>query len=248
MVSPLTAIAALLVGALVGLTGIGGVFLVPLLLVVEGRPVHQVVGTLLLSFACAQTVGVGLYAQRGAIDWRTTLWLCAGAVPCAPTGAALSTALHPGLLRWLLAGFLALAGARILYDALWPAAAPPPRQRQLPSPLLVALGALIGLAAGLLGVGGPILLGPLLLMLGIPVATAVGINQVIGLVSSAAGAAGHLWLGDVDVALALVLTGCLLVGIGIGAQLARWLRPARLRSLLGLVCLAVAPLVGLSAR
>jgi uncharacterized membrane protein YfcA len=243
MVSPLTAVAAVLVGVLVGLTGIGGVFLVPWLLVVEGRPVHQVVGTLLLSFAGAQTVGVGLYARRGAIDWPTTLWLCAGAVPGAPVGAALSTVLPAGGLRLLLAGFLVLAGGRILYDARHPPAAPPAERPQLPRQLLVPLGALIGLAAGLLGVGGPIVLGPVLLLLGTPAATAVGINQVIGLVGSAAGAVGHCWLGTVDVSLALALTACLLVGIAVGAQLARWLRPARWRGLLGLGCLALAPLV-----
>lgn len=244
MASPLTATAALLIGALIGLTGIGGVFLIPLLLVVEARPVHQVVGTLLLSFAFAQTVGVGMYARRGAIEWRTTLLLCLGAVPCAPLGASLSVALPPGTLRVLLAAFLVLAGVRILYDGRRPAVERP--RRQLPAPLLVALGALIGLTAGLLGVGGPIILGPVLLLLGTPVATTVGINQVIGLVSSAAGAAGHLLFGEVDVPLALLLTSCLMVGIFLGARLARRVAPARLRGLLAVVCLAVAPLVGLS--
>jgi len=81
--------------------------------------------------------------------------------------------------------------------------------------LLIAIGVLVGFLSGLLGVGGGVLLTPILMMIGIrpSVAAASGVNAIVA--TSSSGLAAHFRLGNVDLKLGSVL---LLGGVG-GASL-----------------------------
>ncbi len=84
--------------------------------------------------------------------------------------------------------------------------------------LLVAVGAVVGLLSGLLGIGGGFLLTPILMMIGVPptVAAASGTNAIVA--TSSSGVAAHFRLNNVDLKMgALLLVGGL-AGSGVGVQ------------------------------
>lgn len=89
---------------------------------------------------------------------------------------------------------------------------------------LIAIGGIIGLLSGLLGVGGGFLLTPILMMVGIPptIAAASGTNAIVA--TSCSGVAAHFRLHHVDLRMgAILLTGGL-AGSGLGVHIVRWLR------------------------
>ena len=85
--------------------------------------------------------------------------------------------------------------------------------------LLLALGGGVGLLSGLFGVGGGFLMTPLLILIGIPPAVAVGTeaNQVVA--ASVSGALAHWRRGNIDVTMGVVL----LAGGFVGSSLGVWL-------------------------
>jgi uncharacterized membrane protein YfcA len=82
------------IGVSIGLVGIGGVFLIPLL-VWSGLPLETAIGTSLVTFTVTGVIATVIYAQGGAVDWRATLLTSAGSLVSGTLGAKLSTVL-PG--------------------------------------------------------------------------------------------------------------------------------------------------------
>jgi uncharacterized membrane protein YfcA len=77
-------IAGLLVGFLVGMTGVGGGSLMtPILVLLFGVSPGTAVGTDLLFAALTKTVGTAVYGRRQSIDWKIVRRLAAGSVPAA---------------------------------------------------------------------------------------------------------------------------------------------------------------------
>lgn len=90
---PLYSLSGLLVGALVGITGVGGGSLMtPLLVLAFGVHPATAVGTDLLYAAVTKTAGTAVHGMHGRVNWRIVGCLAAGSVP-----AALLT-------LWLMAG------------------------------------------------------------------------------------------------------------------------------------------------
>jgi len=82
MVDPLYAISGFVVGALVGMTGVGGGSLMtPLLILLFGVHPATAVGTDLLFAASTKTVGTAVHAAARTIDWVLVGLLAVGSVP-----------------------------------------------------------------------------------------------------------------------------------------------------------------------
>jgi len=72
------------VGAIVGLTGMGGGSLMtPLLILLFGVHPLTAVGTDLLYAAVTKTAGTAIHSNKGNVDWRVAGLLAAGSVPTA---------------------------------------------------------------------------------------------------------------------------------------------------------------------
>ena len=70
------------VGALVGLTGMGGGSLMtPLLILLFGVHPLTAVGTDLLFAATTKTAGTAIHSKNGNVDWRVAGLLAAGSLP-----------------------------------------------------------------------------------------------------------------------------------------------------------------------
>ncbi|PNB52521.1 hypothetical protein C1X73_33095, partial [Pseudomonas sp. FW305-130] len=75
-------LAGVLVGLLVGLTGVGGGSLMtPLLVLAFGFHPATAVGTDLLYASATKSVGTVVHGWRGTVDWRVVARLAAGSVP-----------------------------------------------------------------------------------------------------------------------------------------------------------------------
>lgn len=135
------------------------------------------------------SIGAWRFGRAGATPWRTLGWLLAGSVPAAFAGGRVHL---PGR------AYLVLLGATLLVASarLWL-----PKDRELAdrardvppaAAWLFAVGAALGLLAGLTGIGGGIFLTPVLILAGweSPRRTA-GAAVTFILLNSLAGLAGH---------------------------------------------------------
>src|SRR6202451_1004332 len=81
-INPLYSLSGLVVGLLVGLTGVGGGSLMtPLLVLVFGIHPSTAVGTDLLYAAATKTVGTGVHGYKRTVQWSIVGRLAIGSVP-----------------------------------------------------------------------------------------------------------------------------------------------------------------------
>ena len=243
----LHAVAGLLVGLLVGLTGVGGGSLMtPLLVLLFGVSPQTAVGTDLLFASTTKTVGSSIHGWRDTVDWKIVRRLATGSVPASLlTLWALSYYGHIGksaqhVILIVLAALLLLTAVTVTYQKKLIAIA---RRRDPLEPqgwvvvLTVVLGAVIGVAVSISSVGAGAIGVTALLMLypRLPIARIVGSDIAHAVPLTLIAGAGHWYIGDVDG----VLLGNLLVGsipgVIVGSLIATRARDSVLRSLLAMV-------------
>jgi uncharacterized membrane protein YfcA len=110
-------LAGLLVGALVGLTGMGGGAVMTPLLIFLGIPATTAVGTDLAFSAFTKTLGAWRHHSLSHVNYRIAFWLAAGSVPAAVLGVLTLKQLQnamgddvDGLIQALLGASLVLVG------------------------------------------------------------------------------------------------------------------------------------------
>ena len=80
----LTGLAGLLVGTIVGVTGVGGgALMTPILVLLFGIAPQTAVGTDLLYAAITKLFGVGVHQQHNSVDWVVVRRLASGSLPAA---------------------------------------------------------------------------------------------------------------------------------------------------------------------
>lgn len=233
------------VGAIVGLTGVGGGSLMtPLLVLVFGIHPATAVGTDLLYAALTKAGGTVAHGRKGHIDWAITGRLALGSIPAAaltiwvlaqlPKGSnTIGAIISNGLGFALMLTAIAILFGRRLRAYAATHEESPLRQRHLPV-ITVAVGAILGVlvtissvGAGALGVAALFFLYPSLSpvrIVGSDVAHAVPLTLVAGL--------GHWLLGSVDWALLGALLLGSLPGIWLGSHVSAKVPEHILRRLL----------------
>ena len=237
---------ALLVGALIGAVGVGGVLLIPALHLLQPLSIQAAMATALFTFIFTGIVGTYLFQRRGSIDWRITRPLCAGGALFGFLGAWVNGQLDARWLTYALALLIIAAG---LYTVFGSNVARTPRfgdQPRRQAALLFGIGALTGFGSGLTGVGGPALAVPMMVLSGFPALPAIGASQVIQILAAASGSVGHLASGVIDLRLAAQLTLFEVAGVWFGAKLAHAVDARLLRLAVGILCAGVG--VGLLAK
>ncbi|OZA98564.1 MAG: hypothetical protein B7X59_05725 [Polaromonas sp. 39-63-203] len=228
--------AGLVVGLVVGLTGVGGGSLMtPLLIFVFGVKPHLAIGTDLLFAAFTKLGGTVQLTRKRAVDWRIVLQMAAGSIPASLVTLAALQRLGPAspatttLMTTTLGLALLLTAAATFYKVLrgkaTPASIAPELLAQATRPrhwaLPVAFGAVVGTLVTLTSVGAGAI-GVIVLMLLYPalplsrivaadIAHAVPLTLVAGL--------GHASLGSVDWSLLGWLLAGSLPGIWLGTHL-----------------------------
>ena len=232
------AIGGLLVGIIVGLTGMGGGALMTPMLVFffKADPLTAISSDLVASFVM-KPAGAVVHLRNSTVNLELVKLLCIGSVPSAflgawfislqPRGDELDTFLKTALGLALIAaaaGLVARAAFQMWQNRLplGEGAARPtrPEVRLRPVPTIV-LGAVAGFIVGITSVGsGSIIIVSLLLIYpGLKASALVGtdLTQAIPLVGAAA--LGHLLFGDFSLAITSSLLLGAIPGAFIGAQI-----------------------------
>lgn len=206
------------IGGAIGAVGVGGVLLVPLLMLVGGLPVHGAVAAAMWAYLFTGLAGTLVYGIRREIPWREAAWIGAAAMPGALAGSIAISAVDGIWLTKVLALLLALAAADTMRR--------PVTHTELPlaGPLspgrAVAIGALTGIGSSATGTSGPVIGLPLLLALRVSPRRAVALCQSVQLPIAAFASAAYGSAGSLDVVLASAIGGALAVGVTIGGVLA----------------------------
>ncbi|MBD8022374.1 sulfite exporter TauE/SafE family protein [Microbacterium gallinarum] len=215
----------LLAGLLSGLFGVGGgTVIVPLLVLILGFDQRLAAGTSLAAIVPTATVGVISYALHGSVAWIPALLLAAGAVVGAQIGTWLLPRLSQTILRWAFVGFLVLVIVSLFLVV-------PSREAELVLTLpsgtgLVALGVVTGITAGLIGVGGGIIVVPALMMLfGTSDLVAKGTSLLMMIPTAVSGTIGNVRRRNVDLVAAAIIGVAACTTTALGAWLATVLDP-----------------------
>jgi len=191
--------AGVVAGVLAGLFGIGGgAILVPvfyqvfgLLHVDEAVRMHLSVGTSLAIIVPTSIRSFLSHKKRGAVDLELLRsWILP--VPLGVVSASLIAAsVSSGGLRAIFAVIAILVGLRMLFNKQhWRLGADLP-----PNPVRAAVGWLIGLLSGLMGIGGGVLNNTFMTLYGRPVHQAVATSSGVGVLISVPGLFGYIWAG-----------------------------------------------------
>src|SRR2546426_3021115 len=96
-IDPYVALAGLLVGFTVGLTGMGGgALMTPILVLLFKVQPLTAVSSDLVAAMVMKPVGGGVHMRRGTVNWSLVRWLCIGSIPCAFVGVFILRALGSG--------------------------------------------------------------------------------------------------------------------------------------------------------
>jgi uncharacterized membrane protein YfcA len=232
MIDPLYSLSGFAVGALVGMTGVGGGSLMtPLLILLFGIHPATAVGTDLLYAAATKTGGSLVHGYLRSIDWRVVRRLASGSIPT--TALTLAVLSHFNLngdavrslitivlsVALFVTAFVLVFGGTIIAAYRAQVAELDPQRT---ARVTVLVGALLGVlvtissvGAGAIGVVALVLLYPQLPMariVGSDIAHAVPLTLVAGL--------GHWMMGSVDWHIIASLLVGSLPGIFLGSYFA----------------------------
>jgi uncharacterized protein len=173
----------LLVGVIAGFTsglfGIGGgTVIVPALALIAAFPHKLATGTSLTAIVPISIAGAVGYATAGEVDWVAAALIATGALLGAVLGTHFLVKIRADKLQLAFAGLLVLTAVRMFIEE-----GEGPGRGSLTVAVVVgllALGLASGVLAGLLGVGGGIIIVPVLTILfGVPVALAKGTSLLV---------------------------------------------------------------------
>ena len=247
-----TTLAGLLVGALVGMTGMGsGSLMAPILILIVGVTPVTAVGTDLAYAAITKVVGGFQHTRLRTVDFRMAGLLALGSVPASLLSVQLLEYLRRaysldainGVVTRTLGFVLILSALSVLFGLL---RARRKRERASISPLrgarwwvITAVGAVVGFLVGLTSVGsGSIIVALLSLASPLPATMIVGTDIVHAAALTSAAGLAHGFAGNIDPGLLMNLLAGSIPGVLLGSRLSVRIPVPALRTALGLVLLA----------
>jgi uncharacterized protein len=237
---PGLAVTGLLVGTLVGLTGVGGsALMAPVLIFLGIRPL-VVVGTDLAYSAVTKFVGGVQHMRYGTVDIPTVRRLATGSIPGALVGVAILRQMDgadvDGIITHLLGIALILVALAMVLRLLRPNL----RLPHMPATMFPVSGALIGMLVGITSVGSGSLIAALLAFATpLPTRTIVGTDIAHAFLLVTAAALAHWGVGSVDVGLTLNLLVGAIPGVVLGSRMSISVPERALRSTLAVALFAI---------
>ena len=258
------ALFGLLVGFLVGLTGVGGGSLMtPFLVAVVGVPAPTAVGTDLVYATVTKLTGSVQHYRQRSVNLEVAMFLGLGSIPAGLLGVVtleymeriLDAELLKSVMISVIAATLVLVGASLIFreyfmprrDVLdgdppeknhtWNGKGPMSRRRRAYTVLFGAMG---GYLVGLTSIGsGSIMAIILLLLYPLAPAIVVGTDIAHATVLSLVVGLAHMTQGNVDFALAGTLLLGSIPGVLVGSRLAPYIPGKPLKSILACMLIFV---------
>ncbi len=195
-------------GFIAGLFGVGGgILIAPGLMLLGGLPQRLAHGTSLATSALLAVAGIAAYALSGSVDVPTALLIFAGSWLGVLVGVDLLNRIRMRTLQVAFVILLGVAAGRLL------AGTPGGTGEITLTPAigfaLAGVGLLVGLLAGLLGIGGGVIVVPaLVLLFEVADVTAKGTSLMVVLPTAVVGTLRNMRHGNVN------LRGALVTGAG----------------------------------
>lgn len=212
-------------GLLSGLFGVGGgTVIVPLLVLFLGFDQRLAAGTSLAAIVPTATVGVITYAIHGSVAWIPALILAVGAVGGAQVGTWLLARISQNALRWGFIGFLGVVIVTLFI--IVPSREAVLELTWLSGAGLLLLGIFTGVMAGLLGVGGGVIVVPALMFLfGTSDLVAKGTSLLMMIPTAISGTVGNVKRKNVNLLAAVLVGGAAVTTTALGGWIATLLDP-----------------------
>jgi len=140
----------------------GGLIMVPLLLWWTTFDQRQANATSLLAITPASLIGAISFSIGGVFEWFPAVFVAIGSILGAQVGARILTRIPLVPLRWIFISFIVISSIGLFLEV-------PTRGGSLEvslttAPILLALGLLMGVGAGLLGIGGGVIVTPAIML------------------------------------------------------------------------------------
>jgi len=181
-----------------------------------------------------------VYFRAKMVDIKGSLPMAGTCLVGAPIGAYLTRLVPTETLIVCFSVFVVFVSLRMLFIAGQPDKNAIPRAG-IRIPLMAAGGLVIGMIAGLIGVGGGALFVPFMLVLGYSTKTAAATNTFIVIFTSFSGFAGHVATGHFNWPLMAATAVSVVIGAQIGANLMKnKMKSQWIKRMFGLVLLLVA--------
>ena len=212
-------VVGVMAGFLAGLFGVGGgILIVPGLVLAAGMDQRLAHGTSLAAVLPISIASLVTYATHGNVDWNVAVWLAIGAVAGAVIGTKLLHVLPHRTLGLLFAAILIISAIRLFVpvDADGRGDVTP-----ITIGALLVVGLATGILAGLLGVGGGIVMVPaMILLFGIPPVVAKGTSAAVIIPTAVMGTWRNRKKGNADIRAAAIIGVAGIVTAALGGILA----------------------------
>ena len=243
---------ALFAGVGISAIGPGGIFTTIALFLLVPISSAKVAGTASATFVATGLLAAVLFQRSGdfsgGLAREMTVILSVTGIVGAVIGAQANLILPDEIFGYLLAGFVAIVGGIIVYREA--VGIEPGSRLQATTDYrrwsvisIVGLG--VGFLGGLLGVGGPVIAVPVLVILGTPMLVSLAVAQVQSIFISGFAAASYLTGDAISIPLAIFVGVPELIGVVIGWRVAHLVDEGRLRIVLGVVLVLIAPAIAL---
>ena len=211
-----------MLGSMIGFGG--GIIMVPVLTIAGFSPSAAVSSSLfgVLSGSVSSTVS---YSRRARIDYGLALRLSLPGVPGAVLGAALASGVRPDMFQVLFAAVMVLSATYLLMKRRMEVARVVPRRHMVA--LAMGVSFLAGIASAFFGIGGGLVLIPLMVIgLGMTMKQAAPVSMMALIVTASSGVVAHTVMGHPEFLHAgLLIVGCFaggLAGTVLHARVGEW--------------------------
>ncbi len=222
----------LLVGLLAGLIGAmtglgGGIIMVPVMTIIFHVPIHKAIGVSIFAIVVNSSIATLSYTKKGYVDIKLGFALGQSSIIGSIIGAMISGLLDEKVLGIIFGVILILASVQMISPLKDLMIEQELKIRRL-SPLYriknikygIALSAIGGWFAGMLGIGGGTFNVPVMyLIMDVPIKVAVATSAFIIMITSSGSAWIYFLRGDIFIELALFMAGGVALGSYVGSKI-----------------------------
>ncbi len=211
------ALVGIFIGAMSGFFGIGGgMILVPILLAI-GFGIKDAIGISIVQMVFSSVFGSYLNWKKGSLIIGEGIFVGIGGFVGGYLGGYVTHYVSDAVLQFLFFGILLFALFRLFFSKNH---TDDSQTRKLNKGVLFAIGLIIGIFSITLGIGGSIILTPILVgLLHYPLKKAISAGLFFVVFSSIAGLISRLMIGTIDFADGLIVAIASLVGVFLGIWL-----------------------------
>ena len=192
----------------------------------------------MLSYLASGAVAAAVFARHGSIQWAMVGWLCLGAIPAAYLGSVSLLSIPAPVVLLIISSLMIFAGTDALLktavrkNSIRPSSTPGPGK-------LIIIGFATGFGSAITGTGGPLILVPIIVYLGLPVLSAIGLSQAIQIPIASFASVGNYVAGNLDVKLGLIIAASMVAGTFAGSVLIHRLPEKPVRIFVALLLVSV---------